>query len=182
MWPDQATTADLTVTCTCWWGEPVFVIYMKNKKFDYLHNILLTSKPVSTLGNRVNLLPSINWFSCRVPSRSCLQQNQLSVNQSRYLKIIKIPSVASIKRCLFLGTPRHNFKTIRRFPINIQPFYITYRCLLRLRHHSWYRLQRCHIALRLHLQPIVSLFPTENYYNTSLTCPYVANISVLWAF
>lgn len=40
--------------------EPVFVISIKNKKIDYLHNILLTSKPVSTLGNRVNLLPSIN--------------------------------------------------------------------------------------------------------------------------
>ena len=78
-------------------GKPIFVIYKNNKKFGYLHNmLLLTSKPVSTLGSRVNLLPSINWFSCRVPSRSCLQQNQLLVPWSQYLKTMKLPSVAII--------------------------------------------------------------------------------------
>jgi len=42
----------------------------------YLRQVVLTSRPVSTLGNNVSLLPSITWFASNVPSLSCLKHTQ----------------------------------------------------------------------------------------------------------
>lgn len=62
------------------------------------------SKPVSTLGNKVSLLPSTSWFSCKVPSRSCLSlcnRHMRSLGTFSFLEIsfFSVSTVSVLEAC-----------------------------------------------------------------------------------